>query len=98
MSEIFKRTEMLIGSDALKKLGASAVAVFGVGGVGVRSGGITGLHAEFQVNNIRVSRVFGAGKLYDLPASVDGGESLAYLIGGDGNRDIHRAVDGIGDR
>lgn len=34
MSEIFKRTEMLIGSDALKKLGASAVAVFGVGGVG----------------------------------------------------------------
>lgn len=34
MSEIFKRTEMLIGSDALQKLGASAVAVFGVGGVG----------------------------------------------------------------
>lgn len=34
MSEIFKRTEMLIGSDALKRLGASAVAVFGVGGVG----------------------------------------------------------------
>ena len=34
MSEIFKRTEMLLGSDALNKLGASAVAVFGVGGVG----------------------------------------------------------------
>ena len=34
MSEIFKRTEMLIGSDSLKRLGASAVAVFGVGGVG----------------------------------------------------------------
>lgn len=34
MSEIFKRTEMLLGSDALKQLGASAVAIFGVGGVG----------------------------------------------------------------
>lgn len=34
MSEIFKRTEMLLGSDALQRLGASAVAVFGVGGVG----------------------------------------------------------------
>ncbi len=34
MSEIFKRTEMLLGSDAIRRLGASAVAVFGVGGVG----------------------------------------------------------------
>lgn len=34
MSEIFKRTEMLLGSEALNKLGASAVAVFGAGGVG----------------------------------------------------------------
>ncbi len=34
MSEIFKRTQMLLGSDAVNKLGASAVAVFGVGGVG----------------------------------------------------------------
>ncbi len=34
MSEIFKRTQMLLGSDAIRKLGASAVAVFGVGGVG----------------------------------------------------------------
>lgn len=34
MSEIFKRTQMLLGSDAIKTLGASAVAVFGVGGVG----------------------------------------------------------------
>lgn len=34
MSDIFKRTEMLLGSDAIKRLGASAVAVFGAGGVG----------------------------------------------------------------
>ena len=34
MSEIFKRTEMLLGSDAVNRLGASAVAVFGAGGVG----------------------------------------------------------------
>lgn len=34
MSELFKRTEMLIGSPALEKLKSSRVAVFGVGGVG----------------------------------------------------------------
>lgn len=34
MSERFYRTQMLIGSDALKKLENSRVAVFGVGGVG----------------------------------------------------------------
>ena len=34
MNEIFSRTEMLIGDDALTKLKESRVAVFGVGGVG----------------------------------------------------------------
>ena len=34
MSEIFKRTQMLLGEDALKKLEKSHVAVFGIGGVG----------------------------------------------------------------
>lgn len=34
MSDIYKRTEMLIGSDNLKKLSKSKVAVFGIGGVG----------------------------------------------------------------
>ena len=34
MSEIFKRTQMLLGEDALKKLEKSRVAVFGIGGVG----------------------------------------------------------------
>lgn len=34
MSEKFQRTEMLLGSDAMEKLKASHVAVFGVGGVG----------------------------------------------------------------
>ena len=34
MSEIFKRTEMLIGTDNVKKLQNSHVAIFGVGGVG----------------------------------------------------------------
>ncbi len=34
MSDQFIRTESIIGSDALKKLAASRVAVFGLGGVG----------------------------------------------------------------
>lgn len=34
MSDIFQRTEMLLGSKALKKLCDSHVAVFGIGGVG----------------------------------------------------------------
>ncbi len=32
--EIFKRTEMLIGNDNMKKLNKSSIAIFGVGGVG----------------------------------------------------------------
>ena len=34
MEEIFSRTEMLLGAEALKKLAAARVAVFGIGGVG----------------------------------------------------------------
>lgn len=34
MSEIFCRTEMLIGKDAMQKLQSSRIAVFGIGGVG----------------------------------------------------------------
>ncbi|MCR5452242.1 MAG: tRNA threonylcarbamoyladenosine dehydratase [Lachnospiraceae bacterium] len=34
MSEMYSRTELLIGKEGLKKLAASRVAVFGVGGVG----------------------------------------------------------------
>ncbi len=34
MNEIFERTRMLIGNEALKKLNNSKVAVFGIGGVG----------------------------------------------------------------
>ena len=34
MTEFFKRTEALIGDEALQKLNNSHVAVFGVGGVG----------------------------------------------------------------
>lgn len=34
MSEQFSRTQLLFGSDAMKKLASSRVAVFGVGGVG----------------------------------------------------------------
>ena len=34
MSHPFSRTELLIGSDAMKKLASSRVAVFGIGGVG----------------------------------------------------------------
>ena len=34
MENIFSRTELLLGKDALKKLAASRVAIFGIGGVG----------------------------------------------------------------
>ena len=34
MSEIFKRTELLLGENAVKKLNDCRVAVFGIGGVG----------------------------------------------------------------
>ncbi len=34
MSERFSRTELLLGNEAMKKLSASRVAVFGIGGVG----------------------------------------------------------------
>ena len=34
MIDIFSRTKMLLGADAMKKLAASRVAVFGIGGVG----------------------------------------------------------------
>ena len=34
MSEEFQRTEMLLGADGMRKLAASRVAVFGIGGVG----------------------------------------------------------------
>lgn len=34
MSEIFSRTELMFGKDAMKKLSESRVAVFGIGGVG----------------------------------------------------------------
>ena len=34
MSEIFKRTELLLGESAVKKLSGCRVAVFGIGGVG----------------------------------------------------------------
>ena len=34
MENQFLRTEILLGSDAMKKLKSSKVAIFGVGGVG----------------------------------------------------------------
>lgn len=34
MQDIFKRTEMLIGAEGIKKLSKSKIALFGVGGVG----------------------------------------------------------------
>ena len=34
MKEIFKRTEILLGEEAMARLAASRVAIFGVGGVG----------------------------------------------------------------
>ena len=34
MEQAFSRTELLLGSSALERLGASRVAVFGIGGVG----------------------------------------------------------------
>lgn len=51
MSEEFSRTELLIGSQALAKLKASKVAVFGVGGVG---GYIVEALARSGVGNIDI--------------------------------------------
>ena len=34
MSELFQRTQMLLGDEAMQRLAASRVAVFGIGGVG----------------------------------------------------------------
>ena len=40
MKEIFSRTAMLLGDEAMERLAAARVAVFGVGGVG-GVGGVT---------------------------------------------------------
>ena len=64
MSEKFSRTEMLIGADALEKLNASRVAVFGVGGVGgyvaealARTGiGTIGIVDNDTVNETNINR------------------------------------------
>ena len=34
MNEQFKRTELLIGSEGIRRLNESRVAIFGIGGVG----------------------------------------------------------------
>ena len=64
MSEIFSRTELMFGSEAMKRLAESRVAVFGVGGVGgyvaeafARSGvGIIDLIDNDTVNESNINR------------------------------------------
>ncbi len=64
MSEVFSRTEMLIGKTALEKLKNSRVAVFGVGGVGgyvaealVRAGvGVIDLIDNDKVSESNINR------------------------------------------
>ncbi len=64
MSEIFSRTELLLGSDAMEKLKNSRVAVFGIGGVGghaaealVRSGiGEIDLIDNDEINESNINR------------------------------------------
>lgn len=64
MSEIFSRTELMFGKDAIKKLSESRVAVFGIGGVGgyvaealVRSGiGAIDLIDNDKVNESNINR------------------------------------------
>lgn len=62
MSDIFERTRMLLGDDAVEKLNKSRVAVFGVGGVGgyvvealVRSG--IGEIDVFDKDTVSVSNI-----------------------------------------
>lgn len=64
MSEIFSRTELMFGKDAMKKLSESRVAVFGIGGVGgyvtealARSGiGAIDLIDNDKVNESNINR------------------------------------------
>ncbi|MDE5936690.1 MAG: tRNA threonylcarbamoyladenosine dehydratase [Ruminococcus sp.] len=64
MSEIFARTELMFGSEAMNKLKNSRVAVFGIGGVGgytaealVRSGiGAVDLIDNDKVNESNINR------------------------------------------
>ena len=64
MSEIFSRTELMFGSEAMQKLSKSRVAVFGIGGVGgyvaealVRSGvGAIDLIDNDTVNESNINR------------------------------------------
>lgn len=64
MSEIFSRTELMLGKDAIKKLSESRVAVFGIGGVGgyvtealARSGiGAIDLIDNDKVNESNINR------------------------------------------
>lgn len=64
MSEIFSRTELMFGKNAMKKLSESRVAVFGIGGVGgyvtealARSGiGAVDLIDNDKVNESNINR------------------------------------------
>lgn len=59
MKEEFSRTALLIGEDAIDKLGSSKVAVFGVGGVGgyvVEGLARSGVGAFVLIDNDTVAR------------------------------------------
>ena len=58
MTNEFTRTQLILGADAMRKLAASRVAVFGVGGVGgytVEALARTGIGALDLIDNDRVS-------------------------------------------
>ncbi len=70
----FSRTELLIGSDALKKLAASRVAVFGIGGVGsyaVEALARSGVGAIDLIDNDKVTLTNINRQLYALHSTLN---------------------------
>ena len=70
MNKRFQRTELMLGEEAMKKLAAARVAVFGVGGVGgyvveVIDGAAEEDDAVFQEAGINIIAPFTLRRLFD---------------------------------
>ena len=98
MSEIFSRTELLIGEENLERLKCSRIAVFGVGGVGgyvvealARSGvGTLELIDADVVSLSNINRQIIATKETVGRAKVDAAKERALKINPDITVNIHK--------
>ena len=73
MNELFSRTELLFGADAMERLAHSRVAVFGLGGVGgyaVEALARSGIGALDLIDNDRVSLSNRNRQLYALESTL----------------------------